>query len=159
MTGNLRLTATIFALFLAVLSYAAGLPGINAPDRLAQKDDSEQSVRDLEQRWLENEDSPDALETILADDFVHVLAMGFISRHDQIEYLSKHPRASRSTKHFDELRVRIYGSVAIANGIVSELPEGGTAPQKTIFTDVFAKRQGVWQAVNAQELPFRTQSQ
>jgi hypothetical protein len=87
------------------------------------------------------------------------LPRGFISKREQIDYLRKHPRSSRSTKHFDELRVRIYGSAAIANGIVSELPEGGTAPQKTVFTDVFAKRQGVWQAVNAQELPLRTQSQ
>ena len=83
--------------------------------------------------------------------------MGFISKQEQIDYLRKHPRTSRSTKHFDELRVRIYGSAAIANGIVSELPEGGTTPQKTVFTDVFAKRQGVWQTVNAQELPLRTQ--
>ena len=159
MTLNLRLFAIIFILFFAVLFYAAGLPGVTAPDRLAQKNDSEQSVRDLEQRWLENEDSPDVLETILADDFVHVLPMGFISKRDQIDYLRKHPRTSRSAKHFDELRVRIYGAAAIANGIVSDLPEGGTAPQKTVFTDVFAKRQGVWQAVNAQELPLRTQSQ
>jgi Domain of unknown function (DUF4440) len=116
--------------FFAAIPDAPGLPGITASDRLAQKDDSEQSVRDLEQRWLENEDSPDALETILADDFVHVLPRGFISKREQIDYLRKHPRSSRSTKHFDELRVRIYGSAAIANGIVSELPEGGTAPQK-----------------------------
>ena len=121
----------------------------------AQNDDSEQAVRNLEQRWLDNEDSPDALETILADDFVHVLPMGFISKRDQVDYLRKHPASSRSAKHFDELRVRVYGSAAIANGVVSELREAGTAPQKTIFTDVFAKRQGVWQAVNAQELPLR----
>jgi hypothetical protein len=104
MAPNLRLTAILFVLFLALLSYAAGLPGITAPDRLAQKDDPERSVRDLEQRWLENEDSPDALETILADDFIHVLPMGFISKRDQIDYLREHPRTSRSAKHFDELR-------------------------------------------------------
>lgn len=158
MTLSLRLIATLFVVFLAAIPDAPGLPGIAASDRLAQKDDPEQSVRDLEQRWLENEDSPDVLETILAGDFVHVLPMGFISKRDQIDYLRKHPRTSRSAKHFDELRVRIYGAAAIANGIVSELPEGGTAPQKTVFTDVFAKRQGVWQAVNAQELPLHAQS-
>jgi hypothetical protein len=89
MTLSLRWIAIIFVLFFAVLSYAPGLPGITAPDRLAQKDDPEQSVRDLEQRWLENEDSPDVLETILADDFVHALPMGFISKQEQIDYLRK----------------------------------------------------------------------
>jgi hypothetical protein len=40
----------------------------------------EQEVRTLEQRWLENEDRPDVLQSILADDFVHVLPSGFISK-------------------------------------------------------------------------------
>src|SRR5258708_29727717 len=68
----------------------------------AQLDDAEQVIRNLEQRWLENEDNPNALMTILADDFVHVLAMGFIGKEDQISYLRKHPQTSRGTKHFDE---------------------------------------------------------
>ncbi len=43
------------------------------------------------------------------------------------------------------MRVRIYGDVGIVNGTVVS----GT--QRTAFTDVFAFRDGRWQAVNAQE--------
>jgi Domain of unknown function (DUF4440) len=149
MTGNLKRIATILA-----LSLVAETAGTTAQEPPSDGNDSVHAVRNLEQRWLDSEDAPDALEAILADDFVHVLPMGFIGKRDQIDYLRKHPRSSRSAKHFDQLRVRIYGSTAIANGIVSELPKGGAAAQETIFTDVFVKRQGVWQAVNAQELPL-----
>jgi len=126
----------------------------SAAQHPAQPDDAQQAIRNLEQSWLENEDNPNTLSTILADDFVHVLPMGFIGKEDQISYLKKHPQTFRGTKHFDELRVRVYGSTAIANGIVAETPEGSSSARKTIFTDVFVKRHGVWQAVNAQELPW-----
>jgi hypothetical protein len=49
------------------------------------------------------------------------------------------------------LHVRIYGNVGIVNGMVVEAGSG--APRKTLFTDVFACRDGKWQAVNAQEVP------
>jgi len=48
------------------------------------------------------------------------------------------------------MHVRVYGSVGIVNGTVVEI---GTTRRKTLFTDVFAYRDGKWQAVSAQELP------
>lgn len=118
----------------------------------AQPQGREQEVKELEQRWLENEDRPDVLESILADDFVHVLPSGFISKADHIGYLRQHPNYLSKNKHFEELRVRIYGDVAIATGIVSSLREPGSKPKRTAFTDVFVRRAGKWSAVNAQEL-------
>ena len=126
----------------------------SAAQRPTRSDEAELTIRNLEQRWLENEDNPDTLATILADDFVHALPMGFLSKKDQLDYLRKHLRPFRGTKRFDELRVRIYGSTAIANGIVTETPEGSSSTRKTVFTDVFVKRHGEWQAVNAQEVPW-----
>lgn len=52
---------------------------------------------------------------------------------------------------FEKLEVRVYGSVAIASGIVLARPEGKGALQRTLFTDVFVLRNGYWQAVNSQE--------
>ena len=46
---------------------------------------------------------------------------------------------------FTGLRVLIYGDIAIATGSVVN---GG---DRTVFTDVFARRDGRWQAINAQE--------
>jgi ketosteroid isomerase-like protein len=118
----------------------------------SQSQGREQEVKDLEQRWLENEDRPDVLESILADDFVHVLPSGFISKADHIGYLRQHPNYLSGKKHFEELRVRVYGDVAIATGIVNSVREQGSKPKRTAFTDVFVRRDGKWLAVNAQEL-------
>lgn len=51
------------------------------------------------------------VQSILADDFVHVLPVGFISKDDHLGYLRQHPNAFPGAKHFEDLRVRIYGEV------------------------------------------------
>src|SRR5579875_3812911 len=64
----------------------------------------------LEQRWLESEDSPDALQTILADDFIHVLPFGFVTKNEQLRYMRAHPTPQRETRrHLEDVRVRIFG--------------------------------------------------
>ena len=128
----------------------------NQPQTQSQK--MGQEVRAVEQRWLENEDRPDVVQSILADDFVHVLPAGFISKEDHLAFLRKHPNAFPGSKHFEELRVRIYGEVAIATGIVSTIHDSGAKAKRTAFTDVFVRRDGKWLAVNAQELPLPSES-
>ena len=125
------------------------------PQTQSQK--MEQEVKAVEQLWLENEDRPDVVQSILADDFVHVLPVGFINKEDQLAFLRKHPNAFPGSKHFEELRVRIYGDVAIATGIVSTVHDPGAKANRTAFTDVFVRREGKWLAVNAQELPLQSQ--
>ena len=107
----------------------------------------------IENRWLGAEDDPDALMPILADDFVHVLPTGFVTKDQQIRYLRAHRILKRESKHFEALRVRVYGTAAVANGIVVASSRDGKI-RKTIFTDVFAYRNGKWQAVNGQETPL-----
>jgi len=120
-----------------------------APDARAQR-----AVEDLERHWLDVEDDPDALESILADDFIHVLPMGMITKRQQLDYMRSHPRPNDpNSKRFEDLRVRVYGTAAVATGIVVATASDGKV-RKTAFTDVFAHRAGRWQAVNAQELPL-----
>ena len=116
---------------------------------------AEQQVRAVEERWLSNESSPEVVESILADDFIHVLAVGFIDKNAHLQYLKQHPGAFPGTKRFETLRVRIYGDTAVATGIVrTDLGAGG--PKRTAFTDVLVRRKGKWLAVNAQELSLNT---
>jgi hypothetical protein len=112
--------------------------------------DSRDLVVQIENQWLSREDDPRALNSILADDFVHVLPAGFITKDEQIRYLGRHPFPKGESRHFEDLRVRIYGTAAVANGIVVATSGDGKI-RKTIFTDVFAYRNQKWQAVNAQE--------
>jgi len=128
-----------------------------SPQLQSQPQTIEREVKAVEQRWLENEDRPDVVQSILADDFVHVLPVGFINKEDQLAFLRKHPNAFPGSKHFEELRVRIYGDVAIATGIVSTIHDPGNKADRTAFTDVFVRRDEKWLAVNAQELPLQSQ--
>lgn len=53
----------------------------------------ELEVKAAEQRWLDNENRSEVVQSILADDFVHVLPIGFISKDDHLAYLKQHPNA------------------------------------------------------------------
>ena len=112
---------------------------------------SKQEVLDLETHWLQVENDPVALESILAPDFLHVVPAGIITKDEQLNFMRKHPSAEEGSRHFENMHIRIYGNVGVVNGMVVATSAGGT--QKTLFTDVFVYREGKWQAVNAQELP------
>lgn len=114
----------------------------------------QQALIDLEHRWLASEDDPSALESILADDFVHVLPSGFVTKAEQLQFMRAHPAPPSGEKHFQDLRVRVYGTAGVADGIVVATAADGRK-RKTIFTDVFAYRDGRWQAINAQETPLQ----
>ena len=51
--------------------------------------------------------------------------------------------------------MRIYGTAAIVNGMVVTNDKAGKVLNKSVFTDVFAYRNGRWQAVNAQENDYQ----
>ena len=121
-------------------------------DNPVSPEKAKQELLDLENHWLQVEDDPDALESILAPDFLHVVGAGIITKDEQLNFMRKHPAPrSKQAKHFDDMHVRVYGTVGIVNGVVVA-SEGGTT-RRTLFTDVFAYRGGKWQAVSAQELP------
>jgi hypothetical protein len=132
--------ACMVVLFATVPSHPSG-----------EEKSKQQEVLDLENLWLQVEDDPAALESILAPDFLHVVPVGIITRDEQLNFMRKHPSPHPGSKHFEDMHVRIYGDVAIVNGMVVATAAEGT--QKTLFTDIFVRREGKWQAVNAQELP------
>ena len=51
------------------------------------------------------------------------------------------------------MTVTVYGATALARGVVTTTDSRGRAIRKLLFTDVFVKRAGKWQAVSAQENP------
>ncbi len=133
-----------------VLTYGLMVGCACAPTTATQT--AEQEVRAVEERWLAGESQPQVVDSILADDFVHVLPGGFIDRSQHLDYLRQHPGAFPGEKRFEELRVRVYGNTAVATGIVAAERGAGAAPRRTEFTDVFVRRGAKWLAVNAQEL-------
>lgn len=111
-------------------------------------------VSALERQWLEHEHDRATLERLLADDFVHPVPAGmFLTRAQHIDWAVAHPAPDGERRRFGELHVRVYGDIAIATGIVIAT-DANERETRTIFTDVFARRQNQWQAVNAQETPI-----
>jgi hypothetical protein len=128
--------------------HAAGAPP--APQRTAERD--RQALIALENEWLSGEHDAAALERILAPDFVHPVVTGdFLTKAQHIYYSTKYGPPANLKNRFENLSVRVYGDVGVVNGIVVTSDEHGQDVDKTIFTDVFAYRDGRWQAVNAQE--------
>ena len=121
----------------------------------APEEKQKQELLELENRWLKSEDDPAALESILAPDFLHVVGAGIITKDEQLEYMRKNPAPhTNEQKHFDDMHVRVYGNVGIVSGEVVSTDKGSR--RRPLFTDVFAYRDGKWQAVSAQELPRKT---
>ena len=74
----------------------------------------------------------------------------FLTKEQHIAWNAKHPLPPNHTARFERLQVRLYGNVGIASGIVAS-SDGGDHVARSLFTDVFAFRDGRWQAVHAQE--------
>ena len=107
---------------------------------------------DLENLWLKSEHDSTTLERILASDFIHPVVTGdFLTKEQHIYYSTKYLPPANLNNQFENLKVRIYGNVGIVNGVVVTSDENGKEVNRTVFTDVFAKRDGHWQAINAQE--------
>ncbi len=112
----------------------------------------EKAIIKLENEWLGLLHDEATLDKILASDFVHVVPQGFfLTKEQHIKWAVSHPMSKEFHQKFDTLTVRVYGNSAIANGIVETFDQAGKSVRKSIFTDVFVKRNGTWQAVNAQE--------
>ena len=113
------------------------------------------ALETLEQQWLDSEHDQATLERILSEDFVHPVPAGvFLTKAEHIAWAVAHPDPPGIHRHFDQLRVRLYGDLGIVNGIVVSVQADGVAA-RSIFTDVFARRDGRWQAVSAQENAIR----
>jgi hypothetical protein len=105
----------------------------------------------IERQWLASEHDSAVLGRILADDFIHPVPAGvFLTKAQHIDWAVRHPGPKGREQRFDQLRIRTYGDVGVVTGLViSTGSEGREA--RTVFTDVFVRRNGRWQAVNAQE--------
>jgi Domain of unknown function (DUF4440) len=149
----LRMRLLPFVIVCSILSVCPIVSLVNHQD---SGEKAKQELLDLENHWLQKEHDPNALESILAPDFLHVLGVGIITKEQHIDYWRKHPAPPSGPKHFEDMHVRVYGNVGIVNGAVVANEASGT--RRTLFTDVFAYRDGKWQAVSAQELPVPTKT-
>src|SRR5215472_17039727 len=146
---NLAPKVALVSILLSVGTINAG-GVISIPQRTVAQD--KDALIELENTWLKGEHDAAVLERVLAPDFVHPVVTGdFLTKSQHLYYSTRRLPPANLKQRFDQLKVRLYDDVGIVNGIVVTSDENGKQLDRTIFTDVFAWREGRWQAINAQE--------
>ena len=129
--------------------------GTSSPDSTQD----EATIRRLESAWLAAQNSGDTatILRLLADDFERPVAAAgrFVNRSEIADFYRTRPRPPRprAPSRFESLSIGLYGDMALARGVVAGADSAGK-PTRTLFVDVFARRNGSWRAVSAQENPI-----
>jgi uncharacterized protein (TIGR02246 family) len=120
----------------------------------AQDGADEKAVSRLVHEWLDAllKNDLDALDSIIADDYIITNSDGSVlGKQQDMEPLKSGLKFEYAA--IEDLRVRVYGDTAVATGITTFKGnfKGRAFTARERFTDVWVKRNGLWQAVASQE--------
>ena len=115
---------------------------------------AEQTLIQIEQEWSQADLHKDAavLNRILADDWIGIDFEGAVLNKAQaLRGIASGSAALESTVLRD-MKVRVYGDTAVITGTDTEKGEyhGKDSSGVYLWTDVFVRRNGRWQAVSSQ---------
>ena len=145
--------ATIASLAIALSIFPA--PAFSHEKPVQGRD--EHSVLQTEHEWLRAlvECDRATLDTILADDFVDSNWKGELrTKRQMLEGLET---ARPYSQHLRDIKIQLYGSMAVARGLNEISNKAGRIVMRIRFTDVLVYRHGYWQAVAAQETPMSSE--
>jgi ketosteroid isomerase-like protein len=114
---------------------------------------AERYIRESESAWAESVATGDSsvIQRILADDFIGVDPKGRL--YDKAKMLSETADGPKyfASNHLNEVKIRFYGDMAIAQG--NESWERKTGERgRFVWTDTWRWRSGSWQIVAAEDL-------
>ena len=113
--------------------------------------DDEGQIRQLEHEWIDAFRGSDAtaFERILAEDFVFTGPNGGLMTKEQWQTDLASGALAVEAINLDDLQVRLFGDTAIAYGLatVKGRSKEGRYDGQYSYLDVYARRQGRWQAV------------
>lgn len=140
---------------LAIVGASLGVLFLAASGRANAKEgtSTEQTLKQLEQDWTDaalKKDSA-AMGKILANDWVSLGTSGETSRAKALAELSSGENRIDSMT-LGDLKVRVFGDVAVVTGSDDEKSsnKGKDTSGHYVWTDVFVRRDGRWQAVASQ---------
>jgi hypothetical protein len=121
-----------------------------SPKNLAE---IEEKLVASERIWLEgfSHGVSTEINELLGPDFTQASAQTIDAPIGKQEYLaSAFQNGNKGPMAFDRLTVRIYGNTAIVSGSYSQRNPNGnpTAASRSVFTDVWVRREGSWKAVS-----------
>jgi len=114
---------------------------------------AEADIREIEQSWAQVAvtGDPTVIETIFADDFQGIAPDGTsYGKRDFIEDTKANPLGFKSIV-LDEMKVRFFGNVAVAQGRETFMKADGEKG-RFVWTDVLERRKGKWVLVAAEDL-------
>lgn len=137
---------------------AAGQPSGNQEGaRDAGKGSLVDTFTKIENDWWAADKAKDekALGRILADDWFYLGPQGTMTKAQELAEVKKRDENIASLTLTD-MKVRVYGDVAIVTFREHEnsTKKNTDSSGEYLYTDVFVKRQGHWQAVNSQGTPL-----
>jgi ketosteroid isomerase-like protein len=142
-------------LVLSLVALATASSGAAAPG-----DGTEQAIVQMEKDWTETAMKHDAapLERIVADDWAGFNWDGAKGTKAQLIADVKSGNYKIESVTFDPIKVRVFGDTAVATGGDTEKSQynGKDASGHYMWTDVYVKRNGRWQAVASQNTRFET---
>jgi ketosteroid isomerase-like protein len=126
---------------------------LGACSRGYDQKEAERYIRESESAWAESVASGDGsvVQRILADDFIGVDPKGRL--YDKATMISETADGPKyfASNHLNEVKIRFYGDMAIAQGNESwerKIGERG----RFVWTDTWLRRDGRWQIVAAEDL-------
>ena len=145
----------VAVLVAAAAALALGQMGDNQGTTKGSKKASvEQALMQMERDWGEALPKKDAatLDKILADDWVAQSSDGTQTKAEALAELKSGDYKLDSITQVGDMKVRVFGDTAVVTGNENEKSsyKGKDTSGRYIWTDVFVKRQGRWQAVASQ---------
>ena len=133
---------------------AAAIPAFAQTKTDAPKTGSatiEQSLLQMERDWAKAGQAKDAatMDRIMADDWAGIDFEGKTWTKAMSLADLKSSTSSLSTIELADMKVRVFGNTAVVTGSDTEksMTQGKDTSGKYVWTDVFANRNGKWQAV------------
>jgi ketosteroid isomerase-like protein len=147
---------TSAAVFLAALAVPLALGQTSSNQEKAQdngKGNPLDTFTKIENDWWEADKTKDAkaLGQLLAGDWIHLGYEGVMTKAQWLADVKKIDE-NIATVTLTDMKVRVYGDVAIVTFREHEnsMENNTDSSGDYLYTDVFVKRQGRWQAVNSQ---------
>ncbi len=143
----------------ALLLLASPAPAQQSSPLAVQMSQDEQAVRAVLDSWLKALERGDtvALKRIIAEDYLITVSDGrILNREEDLAPIVAGKLQFLSAKT-DSLRIRVFGNAAIVIGIgIYNVKMGDKSPVfRERFTDVYIKRDGVWQPVSSHSTALR----
>jgi len=112
---------------------------------------TEAALIELEQNWaaaLSRKDA-EAVACMVADEFEDADVDG--SLHTRSQMLEHIPNRKPGVNHLSEMRAYVEGNFGFTRGLATLVDASGKVVARVRFTDVFAHRDGRWQALAGHE--------